>query len=103
MDEENDFQEDLEMDSFVLLWIHGQIPGDKRLSYLGKVEFEGKYKGDKYLKNPFNNHYSVRRQPVVYLTDGKFRNEAFGPGFLRVFPEVDYRETLSKDSPKNKR
>ena len=103
MDSENDFQEDLEMNSLVLLWVHGTIPQDQRLSYLGTVKFEGKYKGDKYLKNPFNNHYSVRRQPVVYLTDGKFRNEAFGPGFLRVFPEVDYRETLQKSSTKNRR
>jgi len=102
LDPENDFQEDLEMDSMVLLWVHGSIPQDQRLSYLGTVEFEGKYKGDRYLKNPFNQHYSIRRQPVVYLTDGKFRNESFGPGFLRVFPEVDYRDTLPKSASPRK-
>ena len=95
----NDFQEDLEMDSMILLWVYGKVPKDKRLSYLGTVEFEGKYKGDQYLKNPFNQHYSIRRQPVVYLTDGKFRNESYGPGFLRVLPKVDYRDTIPKNPP----
>lgn len=102
LDPNNDFQEDLEMDSMVLLLVHGKLPNDQRLSYLGSVEFEGKYKGDQYIKNPFNQHYSLRRQPVVHLTDGKFRNESFGPGFLRVLPEVDYRETIPKGSAESR-
>jgi tetratricopeptide (TPR) repeat protein len=89
----NDFQEDVEMNSMVLLWVYGERPSDQRLSYLGTVEFEGKYKERRFLKNPFNHHHSVRRMPVIYVTDAKFRNQAFGQGFVRVFPEVDYRQT----------
>jgi len=89
----NDFQEDVEMNSMVLLWVYGKLPSDQRLSYLGTVEFEGKYKDRRFLKNPFNHHHSVRRMPVIYVTDAKFRNESFGQGFLRVFPEVDYRQS----------
>jgi len=91
LNQDNEFQEDLEMRTWVKLHIDGKRPDDKRLSYLGTVEFEGKYKDWEFLKNPWNKEVSIRKQPVVYLTEGKFRNENFASGFLRVFPEIDYK------------
>lgn len=92
MDVDNEYQEDMEMRTWVLVRIDGERPGDTRLSYLSEAEIEGKYKDWKFLKNPWNGQVSIRRQPVVYLTEGKFSHSQFGPGVLRVFPKVDYRQ-----------
>lgn len=92
LDEDNEYQEDLEMRSWILVKVEGPRPDDTRLSYLSHAEIEGKYKTYKYLKNPWNGQVSVRRQPVVYLSEGKFSHNQFAPGVLRVFPQVDYKQ-----------
>ncbi|MCJ8344104.1 tetratricopeptide repeat protein [bacterium] len=90
-DEENDHQEDLEGHTVCVISIRGKRPKDKRVNYLATIEFEGKFKKSKYIKNPFNNNYSVRKQPYVEVTDARFFHPDFGTGFYRVFPEVDYK------------
>ena len=92
MDVDNEYQEDLEMQSWILVRVDGKRPDDTRLSYLSEAEIEGKYKNRKFIKNPWNGQVSIRRQPVVYLTEGKFSHSQFGPGVLRVFPDIDYRQ-----------
>ena len=88
----DEFQEDLEMRHWLLLWIDGKRPSDMRLSYLSDAVFEGKYKDWKVLKNPWNGQFSMRRQPVIYMTEGKFSNPNYGSGHVRVFPEIDYKD-----------
>jgi tetratricopeptide (TPR) repeat protein len=91
-DPENDHQRDMEMSSFCIVRVRGKIPSDRRLSYLSSAEFEGKFIDRQYIRNPFNSQTSSRKQPVVTLTDGRFRHDNFGSGFLRVFPHFDYKD-----------
>ena len=91
LDVKNEYQEDLEMRTWILVRVEGPRPDDSRLSYLSHAEIEGKYKTYKYLKSPWNGQVSVQRQPVVYLSEGKFSHDQAAPGVLRIFPEVDYK------------
>lgn len=90
-DSENDHQEDLEGHTLCILSIRGRLPADRRVGYLGKVSFEGKFKKSKYVKNPFNKNYSVRKQPYIEVTDSRFWNPDYGTGPFRVLPQVDYK------------
>jgi tetratricopeptide (TPR) repeat protein len=91
-DTDNNFQEDLKLETMFLVHVRGKIPSDRRLSYLGTAEVDGKFKERRYLKNPFNSAVSVRKQPVLYLTSGKFENPRFGSGFVRIEPQINYTE-----------
>lgn len=88
----NDHQRDVEMKTFFILRVRGTIPSDQRLSYLSTAEFEGKFIERQYIRNPFNRQSSSRKQPVISLTDGRFRHDKFGSGFLRVFPSFNYKD-----------
>ncbi|PCJ19851.1 MAG: hypothetical protein COB02_06600 [Candidatus Cloacimonadota bacterium] len=91
IDRWKDHQEDLEGHTICILSIRGKKPADKRISYLAWVEFEGKFIKSKYIKNPFNRNYSVRKQPVIEVTDSRFFYKAYGAGSYRVFPEMNYK------------